>query len=137
MRDLINMGAMVGPRMFVSGPGLRTQSSDGRVYGYSGARAKEAKAVLDAGADWVKIFGSTGGATTSPASNCPFEEMRAIIVHTRQATGRHPLSGPMAHATRSRGHRHARTRKRPDDATIGELLRKKVWYVPTINHNQR
>ena len=32
MRDLINMGAMVGPRMFVSGPGLRNWLSDGRVY---------------------------------------------------------------------------------------------------------
>ena len=29
MRDLINMGAMVGPRMFVSGPGLRTSSALG------------------------------------------------------------------------------------------------------------
>jgi imidazolonepropionase-like amidohydrolase len=27
MRDLINMGAMVGPRMFVSGPGLRNTGS--------------------------------------------------------------------------------------------------------------
>jgi hypothetical protein len=29
MRDLINMGAMVGPRMFVSGPGLRSRANVG------------------------------------------------------------------------------------------------------------
>src|SRR5499427_1036322 len=60
MRDLINMGAMVGPRMFVSGQGLRNNViRRPGVTNTPAQAAKEAKAVLDAGADWVKVFGST------------------------------------------------------------------------------
>ena len=47
-----NMGAMVGPRMFVSGPGLRnTVIRRPGVTDTPAQAAKEAKAVLDAGAD--------------------------------------------------------------------------------------
>jgi imidazolonepropionase-like amidohydrolase len=62
MRDLINMGAMVGPRMFVSGPGLRNAViRRAGVTDTPAQGAKEAKVVLDAGSDWVKVYGSTGG----------------------------------------------------------------------------
>ena len=44
---------------------------------YLGGRAK---AVLDAGADWVKVYGSTGGGDdVTGDQTISFEEMKAII----------------------------------------------------------
>src|SRR5437762_7358999 len=57
MRDLINMGKMIGPRMFVAGQGL----SAGRGGPPDPAAFREqAEARLGAGSDWIKIFGSRG-----------------------------------------------------------------------------
>src|SRR5438046_395387 len=57
MRDLINMGRMVGPRMFVSGQGL----SAGRGGGPNPDMFREqAEARIAAGSDWIKIYGSRG-----------------------------------------------------------------------------
>src|ERR1700681_3239249 len=53
MRDLINMGAMVGPRMFVSGTGLRSSANRPGVADPAAEVANQAKAVIDSGADWV------------------------------------------------------------------------------------
>src|SRR6516162_4339912 len=134
MRDLINMGAMVGPRMFVSGPGLRnTVIRRPGVLDTAGQAAKEAKAVLDAGADWVKVYGSTGGGDdVTGDQTVSFEEMRAII-DTAHLAG-HKVA---IHSYGPDGARDAiRAGTDLDDATIAELVRKKIWYVPTINHNQ-
>jgi imidazolonepropionase-like amidohydrolase len=141
MRDLIDMGAMVGPRMFVSGPGLRnTVIRRPGVTDTPAQAAEEAKAVLDAGADWVKVYGSTGGGDdVSGDQTVSFEEMKAII-ETAHSAG-HKV------AIHSYGPAGARDAIRAgtdtlehatdlDDATIAELVRKKIWYVPTINHNQ-
>ena len=72
MRDLINRGAMVGPRMFVAGFGLsrqRTPPRAGALPGPPRGRISEmadipvaVKAQVDAGADWIKMYGSTGSA---------------------------------------------------------------------------
>src|SRR6266699_531215 len=88
MRDLINMGAMVGPRRFVSGPGLRNNViRRPGVTDTPAQAAKEAKAVLDAGADWVKVFGSTGGGDdVTGDQTLSFEEIKAIV-DTAHAVG--------------------------------------------------
>lgn len=68
MRDLINRGALVGPRMFVCGNGLSVSRSSPR----PGAPAnpgqadgpaevmRAARQQIASGAEWVKLFGSTG-----------------------------------------------------------------------------
>jgi imidazolonepropionase-like amidohydrolase len=62
LRDLINTGHIVGPRMFVAGTGIRdTAVKRPGVTDTVAQAAKEPKTVLDAGADWLKVFGSTGG----------------------------------------------------------------------------
>ncbi len=70
MRDLINRGAMVGPRMFVAGWGLHVNSSPIRPGIPSAPDAGTADGVAEvqrvarqqiaAGADWIKVYGSTG-----------------------------------------------------------------------------
>src|SRR5206468_592006 len=69
---LIDRGAMVGPRMLVAGFGLsrqRTPPRPGAPPGLPRGRISEmadipvaVKAQVDAGADWIKMYGSTGSA---------------------------------------------------------------------------
>ncbi len=140
MRDLINMGAMIGPRMFVSGAGLQGFANRPGVTDPVAEAAKQAKAVIDGGADWVKVFGSTGGFdNVTGKQTVSYEEMKAIV-DTAHAAG-HKV------AIHSYGPDGARDAIRAgcdtlehatdmDDGTIAEMVRKKIWYVPTIDHNQ-
>jgi imidazolonepropionase-like amidohydrolase len=140
MRDLINMGAMIGPRMFVSGTGLRSYANRPGVTDPVAEAARQAKAVIDSGADWVKVFGSTGGFdNVTGDQTVSYEEMKAIV-DTSHAAG-HKV------AIHSYGPSGARDAVRAgsdtlehatdmDDDTIAEMVRKRIWYVPTIDHNQ-
>ena len=140
MRDLINMGAMAGPRMFVSGQGLQSYAKRPGIADPLAEVAKQAKAVLDGGADWVKVFGSTGGFdNVTGDQTVSYDEMKAIV-DTAHAAG-HKVAihsyGPAGarDAIRAGGDtlEHATDM---DDETIAEMIRKKIWYVPTIDHNQ-
>ncbi len=141
MRDLINMGAMIGPRMFVSGPGLRNNViRRPGITDTPAQAAKEAKAVLDAGADWVKVFGSTGGGDdVTGDQTVSYEEMKAII-DTAHAAGHkvaiHSYGPDGARDAIRAGTDSLEHATDMDDATIAELVRKNIWYIPTINHNQ-
>jgi imidazolonepropionase-like amidohydrolase len=145
MRDLINMGKMAGPRIFAAGTGLRiTRSSilpafPGTADGVDSVMRATRQAIA-AGADWVKMFGSTGGFDdVTEFQTFTYEEMKAAVDVT------HALGKKIA--IHSYGPDGARDAVRAgtdslehatdmDDATIQELARKKIWYVPTINHNQ-
>jgi len=141
MRDLINMGAMIGPRMFVSGAGLRNNViRRPGITDTPAQAAKEAKAVIDAGADWVKVFGSTGGGDdVTGDQTVSFEEMKAII-DTAHAAGHkvaiHSYGPDGARDAIRAGTDSLEHATDMDDATIAELVRKNIWYIPTINHNQ-
>ncbi len=141
MRDLIAMGAMAGPRMFVSGSGIREMAY--RRPGVTDPVAeavKLTKAIIDSGADWVKVYGSTGGADDVTGNETvTYEEMKAIV-DTAHAAGRKvaihsygPVGARDAIRAGTDTLEHATDM---DDATIAELVRKRIWYVPTINHNQ-
>src|SRR5947209_4353093 len=56
MRDLVNMGRMVGPRMFVAGQGISAPRPNAPVPDYR----QLAEARVAAGSDWVKVYGSRG-----------------------------------------------------------------------------
>lgn len=140
LRDLINMGALVGPRLFVSGAGLHRLPAIPEMSDKVAEQIKQTKAVLAAGADWVKVFGSTGGFdNVTGDQTVSYEEMKAIV-DTAHAEG-HKV------AIHSYGPAGARDAIRAgcdtlehatdmDDATIAEMVSKKIWYVPTIDHNQ-
>jgi imidazolonepropionase-like amidohydrolase len=149
MRDLINRGAMVGPRMFVAGYGLEITSEPIRP-GFldpRGARADGPAEVLravrqqiGAGADVVKMYGSTGsGEDVSGNQTFTFEEMKAavdaahllgkrIAIHSYGPAGARDAvragADSVEHATDM------------DEATIAEMARRKTVYVPTIDHNR-
>src|SRR5262249_28478597 len=137
MRDLINMGRMVGPRMFVAGQGLSAQ----RDAAPNPDRFREqAEARIAAGSDWVKVFGSRGSyQSVETTQTVTFEEMKAAV--------------DAAHA---KGHRIAIHSYGPsgvkdavragadsvehgidlDDETIAEMVRRGTVWVPTIDHNR-
>jgi len=143
MRDLINQGLMVGPRMFVAGYGL-SQRRD-RPAGPNLAHgpeevAKIVKEQVAAGADVIKMYGSTGsGKDVSGTETFDFEEMKAacdaahaagkrIAIHSYGPAGARDAvragTDSLEHATDM------------DDETIAELARKHIFYVPTIDHNR-
>ena len=146
MRDLINMGHWIGPRMLVVGCGLRAQRSkfgtplqcgegNGPVEFERAARQQ-----LAAGVDWIKIFGSTGsGQDVTGFQTVMYDEMKAAVdvvhamgkkvaVHSYGASGGRDAiragADSLEHATDM------------DDETIAEMVRKNVYYVPTIDHNR-
>jgi len=140
LRDLINMGALVGPRLFVSGAGLHGLPKITDMNEKVAEQIKATKAVIAAGADWVKIFGSTGGFdNVTGDQTVSYEEMKAIVdeahaeghkvaIHSYGPAGARDAiragCDTLEHATDM------------DDATIAEMVAKKIWYVPTIDHNQ-
>jgi imidazolonepropionase-like amidohydrolase len=140
MRDLISMGAMIGPRMFVSGVGIRNYPTRPDVPDMVAESVRRAKAALEAGADWVKVFGSTGGFDNVTADQTvSYEEMKAVVdmVHASGHKVAIHSYGPAAARDAIRAGcdtlEHATDL---DDDTIAEMVRKNIFYVPTIDHNQ-
>jgi imidazolonepropionase-like amidohydrolase len=149
MRDLINRGAMVGPRMFVAGYGLQTTRSAERP-GFSQPTRGTADGPDDvmrvvrqqiaAGADVIKMYGSTGSAAdVSGDETFTYEEMKAAV-DAAAPRGRRV-------AVHSYGPDGARDAVRAgaasvehaidiDDATLAEMVRRGTFYVPTVDHNR-
>jgi imidazolonepropionase-like amidohydrolase len=143
MRDLINSGMMTGPRMFVSGYGLLITRGANGGPGTADGVAEVLKVVrrqVGAGADVIKMYGSTGsGQDVSGFETFTFEEMKAavdaahslgkkIAIHTYGPVGARDAvragTDSLEHATDM------------DDETIAEMARRKTFYVPTIDHNR-
>jgi imidazolonepropionase-like amidohydrolase len=149
MRDLINRGAMPGPRMFVSGYGLtipgafRLGGMPPPSPGTAGTPDEVRLAVrrmIGAGADVIKMYGSVGGfENVGTQQTFTYDEMKAAV-DVAHAMGKRI-------AIHSYGPEGARDAVRAgcdslehavdiDDATLAEMARRKIYYVPTIDHNR-
>ena len=143
MRDLIAGGQMAGPRMFVAGYGLMVTRGRGSTPNTADGVAEVLRVVrqqVAAGADVIKMYGSTGsGRDVTGFQTFTFEEMKAavdaahalgkrIAIHTYGPDGARDAvragTDSVEHATDM------------DDATIAEMARRKIFYVPTIDHNR-
>jgi imidazolonepropionase-like amidohydrolase len=79
MRELIAAGAMIGPRVFASGPGLSAAARPGPAPAPEAMRTLVAERVK-AGVDWIKVFGSRGGFdVVDGEQTVTFAEMQAIV----------------------------------------------------------
>jgi imidazolonepropionase-like amidohydrolase len=137
MRDLIARGAMIGPRVVASGPGLSArQGSAPDPEGMKKLVEERAKA----GADWIKVFGSRGGfENVDGTQTVSFEEMKAIV------DAAHALGKKVAiHSYGASGVRDA-VRAGADsiehgadlgDDTLAEMARRGIVWVPTVDHNR-
>jgi imidazolonepropionase-like amidohydrolase len=147
MRDLINRGEMIGPRMFVVGYGLNVTNTAYKpgVNPPAGGIADGVPEVLRvvrqqiaAGADLIKMYGSTGtDDDVTGFETYSFEEMKAdaahqfgkkIAIHSYGPDGARDAvragTDSLEHATDM------------DDATIREMAKRGTFYVPTIDHNR-
>jgi imidazolonepropionase-like amidohydrolase len=143
MRDLIERGAMAGPRMFVCGNGLTISRSSTPRPGQADGPAevmRVARQQIAAGADWVKLFGSTGsGRDVSGLQTFTFEEMKAAVdvahnLGKRVAIHSYgPAGGRDAVRAGADSLEHAAGL---DEDTLTEMVRRKTFYVPTMDHNR-
>jgi imidazolonepropionase-like amidohydrolase len=149
LRDLIDRGAMVGPRMFVAGVGLHTTDSPirpgytapdpGRADGVASVLAA-ARQQIAAGADWIKMYGSTGSdEDVTGFQTFTLDEMRAAVAVAHQAGKRiaiHSYGPDGARDAVAAGADSIEHATDMDDATIAAMVRGHVYYVPTVDHNR-
>ena len=150
MRDSINKGVMIGPRMFVAGHGLGKVTTPPRAGAPSTVprgrvqdtiEMKEAIRVqVEAGADWIKMYGSTGSfQNVTSVQTFSDVEMRVatetahrygkpIAIHSYGAAG---ARGAIAAGAESVEHPAGL-----DDATLAQWAARGTAYVPTIDHNR-
>ena len=88
----------------------------------------------------MKVYGSTGGGDdVTGEQTVSFEEMKAIIDTAHSAGHKVAIHSYGPNGARDAIRAGTDTLEHAtdlDDATIAELVRKKIWYVPTINHNR-
>ena len=151
LRDSIDTGGWIGPRMFVAGYGLQrarppyrpntdtTRTQRGRIFDISQIPTAVQQQV-DAGADYIKMYGSTGtGADVSGTETFTYAEMRAAV-DAAKALGKRiaihsygPVGGRDAVRAGTTSLEHA---IELDDSTLAEMARRGIYYVPTIDHNR-
>jgi imidazolonepropionase-like amidohydrolase len=149
MRDLINRGELIGPRMFVVGYGLNVTSTPYKpgVNPPAGGIADGVPEVLRAvrqqiaaGADLIKMYASTGtDDDVTGFQTYNYEEIKAavdaahkfgkkIAIHSYGPDGARDAvragTDSLEHATDM------------EDATIQEMVKRGTFYVPTIDHNR-
>jgi imidazolonepropionase-like amidohydrolase len=137
MRDLIAMGAMRGPRMFVAGQGISARAG---APANPEAMKQAAEDRIKAGADWVKVYGSRGSFdSVDTTQTITFEEMKAIV------DAAHALGHKVAiHSYGPSGVKDAVRAGADsiehgidlDDETLAEMARRGTVWVPTIDHNR-
>jgi imidazolonepropionase-like amidohydrolase len=145
MRELTRSGAMIGPRIIASGPGVSARQGPSTSLGTSAAPDPDAmrKLVDDrikAGADWIKVFGSRGGfENVDGTQTVSFEEMKAIVdaahaqgkkvaIHSYGASG-------VRDAVRA-GADSIEHGADVDDETLAEMAKRGIVWVPTVDHNR-
>jgi imidazolonepropionase-like amidohydrolase len=149
MRDLINRGEMIGPRMFVVGYGLYITNTPYKpgmnppAGGIADGVPEVLRAVrqqVAAGADLIKMYASTGtDDDVTGFQTYSYEEIKAavdaahkfgkkIAIHSYGPDGARDAvragTDSLEHATDM------------DDATIQEMVKRGTFYVPTIDHNR-
>jgi imidazolonepropionase-like amidohydrolase len=137
MRDLVAMGAMIGPRMFVAGQGIsagRGATPD------PAAMRKSAEDRIKSGSDWVKVYASRGSFdSVDTTQTITFEEMKAIV------DAAHALGHKVAiHSYGPSGVKDAVRAGADsiehgidlDDETLADMARRGTVWVPTIDHNR-
>jgi imidazolonepropionase-like amidohydrolase len=149
MRDLINRGEMIGPRMFVVGYGLYITNTPYKpglnppAGGIADGVPEVLRAVrqqIAAGADLIKMYASTGtDDDVTGFQTYSYEEIKAAVDAAHQfgrkiaihSYGPDGARDAVRAGTDSLEHATAM-----DDATIQEMVKRGTFYVPTIDHNR-
>jgi imidazolonepropionase-like amidohydrolase len=136
LRDLINAGKVIGPRMFVAGQGV----SAGRGGATPDALRLLTEARVTAGSDWVKVYASRGSyQSVDTTQTLTLEQMQAIVIAAHQqkrpvAIHSYGASG-VKDAVRA-GADSIEHGIELDDETLAEMVKRGTVWVPTIDHNR-
>jgi len=149
MRDLINRGEMVGPRMFVCGYGLyitNTPYKPGIIPPAGGIAdgvpevLKSVRQQIAAGADVIKMYASTGtDDDVTGFQTYSYEEIKAAVDAAHQLGKKiaiHSYGPAGARDAVRAGTDSLEHATDVDDATIQEMAKRGTFYVPTIDHNR-
>lgn len=149
MRDLVNRGEMVGPRMFVCGYGLyitNTPYKPGLNFPAGGIAdgvpevLKAVRQQIAAGADVIKMYASTGtDDDTTGFQTYSYEEIKVAVDATHQFGKKiaiHSYGPDGARDAVRAGSDSLEHATDMDDATIAEMAKRGTFYVPTIDHNR-
>jgi imidazolonepropionase-like amidohydrolase len=149
MRDLINRGEIVGPRMFVCGYGLYITNTPYKpgLNPPAGGIADGVPEVLRvvrqqiaAGADVIKLYASTGtDDDTTGFETYSYDEIKAAVDAAHQFGKRiaiHSYGPDGARDAVRAGTDSLEHATDMDDATIAEMAKRGTVYVPTIDHNR-
>jgi imidazolonepropionase-like amidohydrolase len=148
MRDLINRGAMVGPRMFVAGCGLTVTSEPFKPEmrpqcGQADGVPEVLRAVREqiaAGVDVIKIYGSTGSdKDVSGYQTFTSDEMKAAVEVAHKYGKRVAIHSYGPDGARDAVHAGTDSLEHaidiPEDV-LAEMVKRGTFYVPTIDHNR-
>ena len=137
MRELTKSGAMIGPRIFASGPGLSARQG---APPDPEAMRKLVEERVKAGADWIKVFGSRGGfENVDGTQTVTFDEMRAVVETAHKLGKRVAIHSYGASGVRDAVRAGADSVEHGadvDDETIAEMVKRGTVWVPTIDHNR-
>jgi imidazolonepropionase-like amidohydrolase len=149
MRDLINHGEMIGPRMFVCGYGLYITNTPYKpgLNPPAGGIADGVHEVLRvvrqqvaAGADVIKMYASTGtDDDTTGFQTYNYEEIKAAVDAAHQFGKKiaiHSYGPDGARNAVRAGTDSLEHATDMDDTTIAEMAKRGTFYVPTIDHNR-
>jgi len=137
MRDLIAMGAMVGPRIFASGPGISARQ--GQTLDPATVKAL-VEIRVKSGADWIKVFGSRGSfEVVEGTQTVTFDEMTSIVdaahaLGKKVAIHSYGPSG-VKDAVRA-GADSVEHGADVDGETFAEMVKRGTVWVPTVDHNR-
>jgi len=149
MRDLINHGEIIGPRMFVCGYGLTVTSTPYKpglnppAGGIADGVPEVLRAVrqqVAAGADVIKLYASTGtDDDVTQFQTYSYDEIKAAVDAAHQFGKKiaiHSYGPDGARDAVRAGTDSLEHATDMDDATIQEMARRGTFYVPTIDHNR-
>lgn len=149
MRDLINRGEMLGPRMFVCGYGLYITATPFKKEGAPSAGGvadgvpevlKSVRQQIAAGADVIKMYASTGtDDDVTGFETYSYDEIKAAVDTAHQFGKKIAIHSYGPDGARDAVRAGADSLEHAtdiDDATIREMVRRGTYYVPTIDHNR-
>ena len=149
MRDLINRGEMIGPRMFVCGYGLYITNTPykpgmnppaGGIADGVPEVLKSVRQQVAAGADVIKMYASTGtDDDVTGFQTYSYDEIKAAVDAAHQFGKKiaiHSYGPDGARDAVRAGTDSLEHATDLDDATIQEMAKRGTFYVPTIDHNR-
>jgi imidazolonepropionase-like amidohydrolase len=137
LRDEINAGRIVGPRLFVAGQGI----SAGRGGAPDpAAMQKTAESRLATPADWVKVYASRGSyQSVDTTQTITYDELKAIV-DAAHAKGRkvaiHSYGASGVKDAVRAGADSVEHGIDLDAETIADMVQRGTVWVPTVDHNR-